>query len=470
VGAGADVKEVRMHPAVSGRLGPWRGPGAARRACCATRGEDERGFTLVELIIAMMVLAIVMAALAPAFYGELKATAATDYRSTATGLAVAAIEQMRAFPYSEIGWDTSDYETPSTTATVPSSQTGTCIGSGNTNVSSDSKIVANEKAPSWNVYGATYNPVELNSGSAFDLTTSNLYGQETIGPTTYDIARCVYWVAASPTSSGTATYPSAYKLTWVGVSWKVSAMSWHVTQASAVYPGGAGTYTAENNDSSTSTTCQNTGGGQPSAPNNLTASVDTTQSTTTADLAWTAPTTYTSSELPLTYEVEYKSSATGAWTVFSQNSGLLSQDVDGLSPGTEYWFQVLAVACDGSALTTGATTTYTTPSASQACTAESFTVTPSSTTIGSNDKLDQISSFQASATVTSSCNNVALYYSPTNNSTYTTDSAPAGSGTLTWNTSATKWAVGTITFHLYIGGTDSGETAQVKIACDAQHC
>lgn len=416
----------------------------------------------------MMVLAIVMAALAPAFYGELKATAATDYRSTANGLAVAATEQMRAFPYSEIGWNTTDYETPSTTLTNPSSQTGTCLGSGNPNVTSDSKIVANEKAPSWNTY-AQGNPVAFTSGSAFDLSTSNLFGQATIGPITYNIARCVYWVAASPTTSGSPTYPSAYKLTWVGVSWTVGRTAWHVTQTSAVYPGGAGTYTAQNNDGSGTSSCTNAGGA-PGAPSGLTAKADTTFPSTTVDLSWSAPTTYTNAELPLTYKVQYRSDPTASWTTFSQNSSLLSQNVDGLSSGTQYWFQVFAVACDGTVSATAASTTFTTSNAAQTCSATNFSVTPAATTIGSSDKLDQISAFAASVSVTTACSNVALYYSPLNNGSYTTDSAPAGSGTLTWNTSATKWAVGTITFHLYVAGADTGETAQVTISCDANHC
>ena len=69
--------------------------------------DSERGFTLVELLIALMVLAIVMVALAPAFYGNLRAASATNYRSTATGLAVAAIEQMRGFPYYSVGYSSS---------------------------------------------------------------------------------------------------------------------------------------------------------------------------------------------------------------------------------------------------------------------------------------------------------------------------------------------------------------------------
>lgn len=469
-----------MRLAVTGR-GPRRARRPEKRAGVPSAGQDERGFTLIELIIAMMVLAIVMAALAPAFYGELRATAATDYRSTANGLAVAAIEQMRAFPYYQIGWDTTDYEGPSTTLTngllaAPSSQTPTCIGSGNPtpSVQSDSLIVANEKAPSWNAYGS-YNPVELTSSSAFDLSTSNLFGQETIGPITYSIARCVYWVAASPTSTtlNTPTYPSAYKLTWVGVSWNVGATPWHVSQTSAVYPGGAGSYTSENNDGPASSTCTNSGSA-PGTPSGLAASADVNP-TTAVDLSWSAGSS-TSSELPLSYVVGYRSDPTAAWTIFSQGTGLLSANVDGLSPGTEYWFEVIAVACDNTQSVTAATTTYTTQNASQACTYSNFTVTTGiassegSTTIGSNDKLDQISSLTASATVSSACSNVALYYSPQNNSNYTTDSASASSGTLSWNTSASKWAAGTITFHLYIAGADTGATAQVTITCDASHC
>src|SRR5579863_2939036 len=70
----------------------------------------EDGFTLVELLIAMMILAVVLTAIAPAFYGALRSTANTSQRSVADGLAVAAVEQIRSLPYYEVGY----FNTPST--------------------------------------------------------------------------------------------------------------------------------------------------------------------------------------------------------------------------------------------------------------------------------------------------------------------------------------------------------------------
>ncbi|HVA74517.1 MAG TPA: type II secretion system protein, partial [Acidimicrobiales bacterium] len=119
----------------------------------ALQHERDEGFTLVEMLIALMIFAIVMLALAPAFYGQLKAAAATSYRSTANGLAVAAIEQMRSFPYYEIGYNQSDYSTSGSTAL-------SCVSPLNT-------YQTGGTAPSWNSV-AGLKPVELSSGSALD--------------------------------------------------------------------------------------------------------------------------------------------------------------------------------------------------------------------------------------------------------------------------------------------------------------
>jgi hypothetical protein len=117
-----------------------------------------------------------------------------------------------------------------------------------------------------------------------------------------------------------------------------------------------------------------------------------------------------------------------------------------------------------------------TASAAQSCTYGNFKVTTNpggqtTATIDSNDKLSGgVNSFQMSVNVSTACSNIAARYSPTNNGSYVTDTAPAGSGTLTWNSSAPKWAAGTITFTLYVGGTATTDAAQVTISCNAQHC
>ena len=64
------------------------------------------GFTLIEVMVATVVLVVVMAATAPAFFGAMRITNVTGERSQATNLAVLASEQMRSLPYTEVGYAT----------------------------------------------------------------------------------------------------------------------------------------------------------------------------------------------------------------------------------------------------------------------------------------------------------------------------------------------------------------------------
>lgn len=125
-------------------------------------------------MIGILLLGIVMTAAAPAFYGFMKATAASDQRSVADGLAVQASEQVRSYPYYEVGYSTS---------------------AGN---------------PSYcNAAGMT--PVLLSYSSPMDaLAASNT---TTVANTTFTVQSCVYWQNASDGSS------AAYKQIQVVVKW-----------------------------------------------------------------------------------------------------------------------------------------------------------------------------------------------------------------------------------------------------------
>jgi prepilin-type N-terminal cleavage/methylation domain-containing protein len=68
------------------------------------------GFTLIELIVAMMVMLIVMSAVLFFFVGSLRAVTLAKQRQTATALATQVMEQIRALPYAmvEQGLDSTD--------------------------------------------------------------------------------------------------------------------------------------------------------------------------------------------------------------------------------------------------------------------------------------------------------------------------------------------------------------------------
>jgi prepilin-type N-terminal cleavage/methylation domain-containing protein len=458
---------------------------------------DERGFTLVELVIALMVLAVVMVALAPAFYGNLKAAGATSYRSTATGLAVAAIEQMRGFPYFEVGY-------------ASSTQDSWCqsSGAGSLPWNNESGLTSVD-----NVTGT--DPQTSQPYSVFENPNNHLATSQKVGPITYSIYRCVYWVPSSTAGpTGTAGLAGAYKLSWVGVQWNASGISWHVTQTSAIYPGGENKYVAaDSNGIPFTPNCQNHGS-VPGAPVGLAATVDPTFPTTAIDLTWSEATGDPVSALPIQYEVDYQTTGSGQW-VFYQDTfvpGTANNPfvVDGLVPGTSYSFELYEVACDSTysaatsavslttsgssstTTTTASTTTTTVPSTTTTTVAGSTTTSTSSTSttttsvppgcglsnfavspasgaaINSSGSLTGNQKyFLISVDATLGCSGLAVEYTPTNNGQVWTDAytGAATTGTLTWQTTATTWAEGTVVFNLFVAGQSAGWSQSVLIAC-----
>ncbi len=64
-----------------------------------TAAADKRGFTLVEIIIALLIIFILVMAVAPLYEFVAQAMNSNKYKQTATGLANSVLEEMRALPY-----------------------------------------------------------------------------------------------------------------------------------------------------------------------------------------------------------------------------------------------------------------------------------------------------------------------------------------------------------------------------------
>ena len=65
--------------------------------------KDEQGFTLVELVVAMLIIAIVFTSAAYLMYGSLRALAAAKQRSVFIEIANGELEALRSMPFDELG-------------------------------------------------------------------------------------------------------------------------------------------------------------------------------------------------------------------------------------------------------------------------------------------------------------------------------------------------------------------------------
>ncbi len=71
-----------------------------------TRYRSSQGFTLIEIMVAVLLLVIVMAAFVPVFLSGLNHASAARYRSLANNIARERMEQVRQLDYREIQEDT----------------------------------------------------------------------------------------------------------------------------------------------------------------------------------------------------------------------------------------------------------------------------------------------------------------------------------------------------------------------------
>jgi len=392
-----------------------------------SRREGDGGFTLIELMIALMIIAIILAAVAPAFYGTLRATSLTDERSAANGLATAASEQIRSLPYYQVGYSS----TPSY-----------CVQSGRT-------------------------PVLLSYSSPMDTTATST----TISGITYTIHSCVYWVSASDGSS------QAYKQSVVTILWG-HANKYTYSQTSALYPGGESSYSTAANNFVPATTVV-AGPTPPVAPvvNSATpyqtAAGDTVTPQTTIQVNW-QPVNYTSR---VTYKVEYWTGSSFRPSQPSEasptpvsgspdGSGNLNFQVGALTPGTTYYFDVIAVSGTQTSSASNIVSATTAASSSTACTVNSVSVSPSTPIIDNHGNPVNFTSLAVAVQATSSCTGLSVEYGIMGSNGQ--PSAPLtqvlvtyNGGSFTGSTSQSTWSASTYAFVVYQNGTAT--TAQANV-------
>ena len=377
------------------------------------------------MMVAFLILAIVLTALAPAFYGSLRATAMTNARSAANGLAVAANEQIRSFPYYEVGF----YTTP-----------GTCHGS---------------------------NPVTLPAAGPMDSLPTSSH----VGLTNYTITRCVYWQSATTGATG------AYKESIVTVGWTFNSQSYSMTQTSAVYPGGETSYAqsgADNNHFPAGTTTT-TAPGPPLPPTGVAVSSTTTTSVT---LSWSAP---SGSATPVDhYEIDFTSNYPGSgpvdcagcvWTYSTTPNS--TQTVTGLTPGTTYWFQIRSIAADGTPGNATTPISGTTIAGGSGCAVYSLYVNPTQGVVDPSGHLINSNSFALWINATSPCSTqqLEIAYITQGSTLQMANVTQQGSGAYTGSagTASTVWSVGNHQFTVYQGNNPYSPLIQVQVnVCQEQ--
>lgn len=459
----------------------------------AQRGrDDESGFTLVELIVAMAILALVMAAMAPGFYNALASVSMASNRNTAAGLAVQAVETARSQTYAsvavgcpaatdstvgsvtyavaecvkpappELGCN-DPYKEVTVTVTWPAAKPAGSVTEG-------SSVYPGGQAACSSSTSAPSPPVTpvctVPSGSA-GQTEVDLTWVAPASTTTPVANYAVYYSESSSfstsTNAGTTTAvptsASPFQVTGLSSGVQYYFEVWSVSSTGLYSTTAAGPCT---------TTAVATA---PAPPTALAATVPSgAAGQDEVDLTWKAP---TSSPTPVAqYAVAYSedptfASSVPAGTTATVPTGSSPFQVTGLSPGTVYYFEVWSVSSGGVRSTpAGPVSATTTAGTTTACSVSSLAVDPQPGQVNQKGYLRNGiagGGFALTANTNGYCSNVTVQYTADG----TTESTPlTGSGvqlTGTAGTACTKWNPGSDVFTVYVDGVAQSAVDNVSI-------
>jgi prepilin-type N-terminal cleavage/methylation domain-containing protein len=395
----------------------------ARFVTARRRRADDAGFTVVEVMVALMILAVGVLGMAPLFLTALRTAALGANRARALALATRDIEAFHSVPYCEAGF--------------AASQTG---------------------------YSATWtDPADSTSYSTVTISNpnANIGGpsgpDETAAGQTYHFARYLVWATGKSPGGGT-TYIQAYKRAVVVVTWSDQAGNHTARQDSAVYPGGLGAYVAAN--------CGASGAAgtpaPPAPPTNLTATTAAVPvGANEIDLTWTKPSVGSFDKYIVALSTD--NFATADVVANNLSAATTSYSATGLAPSTTYGFQIYAVQNSTGYQAASAQTSATTLSAGTAsgCTVGLVTFTPTGADQASG-KTTLVSNVGVSVHTTGTCPFLQLMYTPVDGDANPT-SVPLTQGSpgvwsATMNGPSTNWSIGN---HV-IAVADSAGTAVVQ--------
>jgi len=294
-------------------------------SCTRVRERDrDAGFTIIEISVALGLLAIISAAIAGVFWSAVRTASVANHRTEAAAIASREMESMHAVPYGSVGvygdetGYTSTFESFTTVTLGPSTPVGVTP-----------LIQPQRPDPSASV-GFAPDPDPANAGA---IVQSNV---------SYTIRRYVVWVNAADPST---TYTSAYKRLTVVASWTDTVGTHSVRQDSLLYPGGQGKY-AGSGSATTTSTPPTTVSPTPTTPVLATPVVPADPAgRTEIDLTWSQP---AGGAPVVSYTVQSSTSSTfpagSTNAIANLPATSTGYPVTALASNTTYWFRVVANA------------------------------------------------------------------------------------------------------------------------------
>jgi prepilin-type N-terminal cleavage/methylation domain-containing protein len=419
---------------------------SARRV--ASRDESEAGFTIVELVVALAILAMTMAPLCGVFWSAMRTAGVASHRTDGASIASREIESMRAIPYAQVGFyaDQTGYTT--------TYEGHTTVSLGSTSPSSG-PLVPHLQPQRPDPFAAT--------GFAPDPDPENA-SPIVQGGVAFSVERRIVWINAQDTSS---TYTQAYKRLTVIVTWSDQAGAHEVRQDSILYPGGLGEFQgAMGGTTSTTTTTVVL---NPSAPvlNAITGLADPAGQTQ-IPLTWSQP---AGGAAVTSYSIVYSTSSSFPSGSISLVTGLApsitNYTVTSLTADTTYYFEIIAYAGTNTA-TSNAQSFATLPVTVATCQLGALSVT-GATTLSTTGTILQTNGKVGEDLVLSMTTTGTCPHSYSVKAIDPTSSADPGSpyaltgnaGTFTAtvpSNGSKSWAVGVHTFTVWDVSTNSATT------------
>jgi prepilin-type N-terminal cleavage/methylation domain-containing protein len=417
--------------------------------CTRDNRSDERGFTIIELTVAMGLLALVAASLAGVFWSAIRTASIANHRTDGASIASREIEGMRAVPYAQVGFyqDQPGYVTSfESLATV--SLGGSSPASG-ANVPEMQPLTPDPSAAD------NYAP---------DPDASNAHPIK-LGNIDFSVKRYVVWVDAKDAPSHTDT--QAYKRLTVIVTWTDVVGSHTVREDSLLYPGGQGPYSGVQGGSGTTTTTVHVGNPAPIAPVVAVTVPADPQGETAVQLNWSQTGTGGTTDK---FSIEWSTDSS-----FPQNNFTIVNDLPNsqttytatsLTASTTYYFEVIAYGSGGSTSSNVVSATTLAPPA--ACNIGALSVagaTSKSTTgtfLAKNGKMTE--NLTLTFTTTGTCGAYTVVgKDPSNATDPSSPYALTKSGTTYTATIASAnnkgWAIGIHKFTVWDTGTGAATTA-----------